>query len=109
MPRRKTNLFDRRITIQKFISQKNELGDRVKQWEDFKTAWAMIKTIKGSEYVQASSVKAEIISRFVIRYTEGITNDMRIIFKARVYEIIEPPINDDELNETLTIIAKEVV
>jgi SPP1 family predicted phage head-tail adaptor len=102
-------LFRHRITFQSFIETTNENGFPVQDWTDVKTVWAMIKTVSGREYYQAASVQAENTVRFIIRYTKGITNDMRIVYDGRVFEIIAPPINDDERNITLTIIAKEVM
>lgn len=69
----------------------------------------MIKTVKGSEYIEASASQATRVYRFVIPYTSGITEEMRINMKGRIFDIIEPPMNDDEMNRTLTIIAKEYV
>jgi SPP1 family predicted phage head-tail adaptor len=102
-------LFKHRILFQEAVESDNEIGDVVKTWQDVKSAWAMIKTVQGREFIQAASVQGERTVRFVIRYTKGITNDMRIIHNGRVFEITAPPINDDELNKTLTIIGKEVV
>lgn len=102
-------LFKHRITFREYVETENQIGDVVKTWQDKKTVWAMIKTIKGTEFVQAASVQGERTVRFVIRYTEGLTNDMRILYDNRTFEIIAPPINDDELNKTLTIIGVEVV
>lgn len=101
--------FNRRITIQSFTETENEQGDIIKIWSDFKTVWSMIKTVQGREYLQAAAVQGENTVRFIIRYTTGITNDMRILYKGRTFSIVAPPINDDELNKTLTIIGKEVV
>ena len=81
----------------------------MKKWVDVKKCWAMVKTVQGREFIQAAAVQAESTVRFVIRFTTGITNEMRIIYNDRIFEITAPPINDDELNITLTIIGKEVV
>lgn len=101
--------FRHRITFQQFVDIENEYGDFVRGWEDVKTAWAMIKTLQGKEFVQAMAVQGEITTRFIIRYTTGISNDMRILHDGRTFDIIAPPINDDEMNKTLTILAREVV
>lgn len=85
------------------------MGDVVKDWVEFKRPWAMIKTTQGREVIQAAGIQGEITTRFVIRYTAGITNDMRILYQERIFNIIAPPINDDEANKTLTIIGKEVL
>ncbi|WP_342432612.1 phage head closure protein [Neobacillus sp. FSL H8-0543] len=109
MPKRLTNQFKHQIIFQSLTETVNELGDTVRSWVCVKSSWAMIKTVQGREFIQAATVHAESTVRFVIRYTTGITNDMRILYKGRTFEISAPPINDDELNKTLTIIGKEVV
>ncbi|MED3274242.1 phage head closure protein, partial [Bacillus thuringiensis] len=53
--------------------------------------------------------QATRVYRFVIPYTSDITEEMRINMKGRIFDIIEPPMNDDEMYQTLTIIAKEHV
>lgn len=102
-------LFRHRITFQHYTQTANAIGDSVSAWTDHSTRWAMIKTIKGEEFIQATAVQGELTVRFVVRYTKGLTNDMRIIYSGRTFEIIAPPINDDGLNKTLTIIGREVV
>jgi SPP1 family predicted phage head-tail adaptor len=97
-----------RITFQQFSEIENELGDVVKEWLDYKTVRAMIKTVQGREYFSASSTQNENTIRFIIRYTNGIHPDMRINFRGRYFEI-ESVINDDEMNKTLTIMGKEAV
>lgn len=100
--------FRNRIIIQHFVSIEDELGQEVDgEWIDLKSVWASIKTMQGREYFAAAATQAENTSRFIIRYTSGVTNDMRIVYNGRIFDIIQPPINDDELNKTLTILAKE--
>lgn len=101
--------FRHRITFQEFVNGTDSDGFPIEQWQDVKTAWAMIKTLQGREYYQAAAVQAENTTRFVIRYTTGINNKMRIKYGERIFDITAPPINDDEKNTTLTIIAKEVI
>jgi len=108
-PNNNSGLFRHRITFLKALSVEDEIGQSEIQWIADKQAWSIIKTIKGSEYFSSGSQQAEIISRFIIRYMFGITADMRIDYNGRIFDIIEPPINDDEANKTLTIIAKERV
>ncbi|MFJ8354097.1 phage head closure protein [Bacillus paramycoides] len=110
-----TGDFRNRIIIEQPEVIKDELNQEVEtgNWQEVKKAWAMIKTVKGSEYIEASTSQATRIYRFVIPYTTGITELMRIILKdkarLRTFDIIEPPMNDDEMYQTLTIIAKEHV
>ena len=109
-PNNHSGQFRHRITFQKFIGGvKDELGQYSEgEWQDDISAWAMIKTLKGREYFQAAATQSEAVSRFVIHYRKGIDGSMRLKYDGRVFDIIEPPINDDEMNKTLTIIAREV-
>ncbi|WP_249710654.1 phage head closure protein [Bacillus cereus] len=103
-----TGDFRNRISIEQPVVIKDELNQVIEtSWQELKKAWSMIKTVKGSEYVEASASQATRIYRFVIPYTTGITEEMRIKMKERIFDIIEPPMNDDEMYQTLTIIAKE--
>jgi SPP1 family predicted phage head-tail adaptor len=97
--------FRHRINIQQPVIVKDELGQEETIWEDAKLLWAMIKTVQGREYFAAASTQNEKTTRFVVRYTTGIDESMRIVHKDKVYEI-ESVINDDEMNKTLTIIGK---
>lgn len=102
-----SGLFRHRISIVEMVDVEDELGNQLEDEQEFKKAWAMIKTLKGSEYLKAAAVRAEKVYRFIIHYTPGITNKMIIKYKGRTFDIIEPPTNDDEMDRTLTIIAKE--
>jgi len=103
--------FRHRISFFNTDGGKDELGQQVEREEPelIKTVWADIKTMKGTEFFAAASVQAERTYRFIIRFTGEIRHHMYIDYKGRIFDIIEPPINDDELNKTLTIIAKERV
>ncbi|MEX0375688.1 MULTISPECIES: phage head closure protein [Bacillus] len=103
-----TGDFRNRIIIEQPVVIKDELNQVIEtSWQELKKAWAMIKTVKGSEYIEASASQATRVYRFVIPYTSGITEEMRINMKNRIFDIIEPPMNDDEMYQTLTIFAKE--
>ncbi|MGG0645490.1 phage head closure protein [Bacillus mycoides] len=105
-----TGDFRNRIIIEQPIVIKDELNQVIEtSWQELKKAWAMVKTVKGSEYIEASASQATRVYRFVIPYTSGITEEMRINMKGRIFDIIEPPMNDNEMNQTLTTIAKEHV
>ncbi|PEE32329.1 head-tail adaptor protein [Bacillus cereus] len=103
-----TGDFRNRISIEQPVVIKDELNQVIEtSWQELKKAWAMIKTVKGSEYIEASASQATRVYRFVIPCTSDITEEMRINMKGRIFDIIEPPMNDDEMYQTLTIIAKE--
>ena len=61
----------------------------------------MVKPIKYNEYFESKASQSENITRFVIRYRDGVDSTMKIIYKDETYEI-ESIINDNEENKTLT-------
>ena len=69
--------------------------------------WAMVKPIKYNEYFESKATQSENITRFVIRYREGVDSTMSILYKGETYEI-EEIINDNEENKTLTLMGKLV-
>lgn len=97
--------FRHRINIQEPVITRDSLGQEEITWEDVKMLWCMIKTVQGREYIAAAATQTEKTTRFVVRYTTGIDESMRIVHKEKVYEI-ESVINDDEMNKTLTIIGR---
>lgn len=100
-------LFRNRIDIIEVTYETDDYNNHIEKEEVKCSAWAMIKTLKGSEYLKAAAVQAERVYRFIIHYSPGITNEMKIKYDGRLFDIIEPPINDDEMDRTLTILAKE--
>ncbi len=102
-----SGLFRNRISIVEMVDEEDEIGNQKEVEREFKKAWAMIKTLKGSEYLNAAAIRAEKVYRFIIHYTPGVTNKMVVKYDDRLFDIIEPPTNDDEMDHTLTIITKE--
>lgn len=101
-------LFKHRITIFKEKSDENENGFPIETREEICRVWTAIKTVRGTEYVEAAAVQSENTYRFIIRYREGIDPHMKIDYKGRIFDI-ESVLNDDEIRKTLTIVAKELV
>ncbi|TYR75581.1 head-tail adaptor protein [Rossellomorea vietnamensis] len=95
-----------KIRFQKLEGVEDELGQYRESWVDGESAWCMIKTMQGREYFAAAASQSENTYRFVIRYRPGIDSSMRVIYNGRTFNI-ESAINDDEMNKTLTLIAKE--
>ncbi|WP_394887178.1 phage head closure protein [Clostridium butyricum] len=96
-----------RITFQLFTTVVNENGFEVETWVDFKTLWAAVTNLHGREYFAAAAVKAENTVKFTIRYTEGIDESMRILFKGKQYNISSVD-NIKYANKFIEIKAMEV-
>ena len=66
----------------------NTVGDPVYTWATFATEWAFILTQSGKEFMDARQQFAELSHLITIRYTAGITTDMRINVDGVYYKII---------------------
>ena len=76
-------------------------------WEDAFTLRVGIFPIAGREALTEEVRKGEISHRIHLRYMKGIDNTMRIKFGNRIFDIVSPPINANELNHELWLICKE--
>jgi SPP1 family predicted phage head-tail adaptor len=100
--------FRHKITLMKPVTTQDEIGNTIEEWQPVRACWAAIKTVSGREYFAAASVQAERTYRFIIRYTPGINETMKIDYQGRLFDI-QSVLNDDEGRKTLTIIATERV
>lgn len=73
----------------------------------FKEVWAFVAPKTGREYDEAQKLRAETTYNITTRYHEGITAEMRILFRGRTLKI-ESVLNIGEKNEELRIVASEV-
>lgn len=84
----KIGKFDRRITIEQPTETRNAANEKVKKsWSTFKSAYAEIVDQRGDEKFAAAQTSAQMARIFRVRYTTGITEQMRIQFDGKVYNI----------------------
>lgn len=95
-----------RITFQVPITTVNEIGEEVTGYSDFKTVWAAIEPLHGREFEEGNKNSNEVTHRIKIRYTPGLSGDMKIIYKNREFDI-QSIINVNERNRELHIMAIE--
>ena len=97
--------MDRRITIQELtVSVDPKYGKPTKTWTDFATVWANSYAGGGREFTEARQLNAEISVQFQIRYIEGPSATMRILYDGRYYDIDR--ISEVGRRERLNIFAK---
>ena len=97
-----------RITFQKLNNTQNDYGEPIESWQDIATVWASINPVVGREYFAAETVNSEVSHKIKIRYRFGITPDMRVNFKGRIFSI-KSVINYNERNTELQLMCKELV
>ncbi len=80
--------LDRLITIQENVGGKDEFGGTISDWQDLHIAIPCgINFIKGHEAWETDQTVAQLTTDFKIRYIQGITPRMRILFEGEVYDI----------------------
>src|SRR5690625_209968 len=86
----KAGPLDRRITIERFTTEKNEWNEDVEIWAPLVTVWCAKRDASASESYRAQSVSAQITTRFTIRYSSQVADvnpKDRIIYEGRPYNI----------------------
>jgi len=79
--------LNKRITIQRATSTQDAAGEVVATWETLSTVWAKVKTLTGSELVNAKAVESRITVKVIVRKTDVLITD-RIIYGSRTLEIL---------------------
>lgn len=100
--------LNKRINILTTTEGTNKVGDTILVPTIFKTVWASIEPASGKDYFEAKKYQAELTYKIGIRYLTGVTPDMQIQFKTRIFLIVDI-INPFEHNELLDILAIERV
>ena len=96
--------FRNLISIKEYKTVLDDDGFVETKLVEITKAWADIRTMQGREFYAAATVARIGMSRFIIRYIPGITQDMKIEFKGKLYNL-ESIENDDEQNKTITMIG----
>lgn len=103
------------ITFQQRTGTKNEYGELIDNdtnWENVLTTRSAIYPVSGKEVLTAEFVNSELTHRIHIRFpgrNVSINSHMRIKYGTRIFHIISPPINFQELDRELQLLCKEVI
>lgn len=76
-----------RITIEQATSTKNEVGEAVLSWSTFDTVWADVESLSSRETERFAETVGFMTHRVKIRYLDGLTSAMRIVYRNRTLEI----------------------
>lgn len=108
-PRLNNGDLRHRITFYKPAGQIGEDGWSSTEPTKYETVWGKVQTQRGIRVFNSDATQWQDKTVVTIRYRDDIVEGMllKINDKDKFYEMISPPINDDELNETLTLIVRE--
>ena len=104
----KAGLLRHLVTIQKYTETRDAVGEPIETYVTFSQAWSSIQPMLGRETFTEQVVSSEQTHRINMRHISGIEATMRIVYGARVFELIGPPINYMEQSKYLTFNVKEV-
>jgi SPP1 family predicted phage head-tail adaptor len=103
--------FNKKIIVFGPVFTQDEIGNDKETFEEICRLWSMVKTTRGSEYFAAAQTNSENTVRFVVRYSAFLQDifdtdktKLEILYKSVRYDV-QSIINDDEMNQTFTIIA----
>lgn len=88
--------------------QIQNLDSEEEEWNDIVTTWASINPISGREYYQAETINSDLTHKVRLRYRKGITPDMRILYKDRIFNIVSV-INEYEKNTMFQLMCRELI
>lgn len=98
-----------KISFLKNSPTTDENDNQVDNWQTFKTVWASTTGLTGKLFYEAAKSNSETDIIFKCRYFEGITTDMRILYRGDIYKIKVPPLDlkgkQQELQITATILT----
>ena len=78
-----------RVTIQQPSPTANEVGEPVLTWSTFATVWADVRPLSSREVERYAQAVGFMSHRVAIRYLNGLTSAMRIVYRNRILEIGE--------------------
>jgi SPP1 family predicted phage head-tail adaptor len=76
-----------RITIQQATEVRNRLGETTQTWDTYVERWASVEGLSGREVLLSGQQQTEVTHRVRLRYVDGLSQQMRILWRGRVLEI----------------------
>ncbi|HLV41991.1 MAG TPA: phage head closure protein [Brumimicrobium sp.] len=107
-PRLNNGDLRHRITFYKPSGEIGEDGWPSTEPIEYDTVWGKVQTQRGTRIFNSDATQWQDKIVVTIRYRDDIVDGMLLsIDGGKLHEMISPPINDDGLNETLTLIVRE--
>ena len=106
------------LTLQHEVQTSDSAGGYSKSWADVASLWAeivvmggtssVLSKLSGKKYLFAGQIESEITHRILLRYRDGVTSAMRLVFENRVFNI-RYVVDSDETRNTLELLVQEGV
>lgn len=76
-----------RVTIEQPTVARNDVGESVLSWSTFATVWADVSSLSSREVERYAETVGFMTHRVRIRYLNGLTSAMRVVYRGRILEI----------------------
>jgi len=83
----KAGQLDQRVTVERFTSTQDELGQPIESWAPLFTCWAAVEPLTGREYIAAAAAVSEVTAKIRLRYRPGVLGTDRVTHEGTVYQI----------------------
>lgn len=107
-----------RLSLQQEVLTADDAGGFVRGWQEIAQLWAdlqpitgggsKLNTSSGKEVFMAGQVQAQISHRITLRWREGVSPSMRLVFEGRAFNI-RYVADIGEANEVLELLVQEGV
>lgn len=77
-----------RVTIQQATESRNSLGETTLAWTTYAERWASVEGVSAREALELGQVDVSVTHRVRMRYVDGMTQNMRLVWRGRTLEII---------------------
>ena len=77
-----------RISVERFTSTQDELGQPIEAWAPLFTCWAAVEPLVGREYIAAQALQSEVTARIRMRFRPWMTAQDRIVHDGKTYNIV---------------------
>jgi len=99
--------LDQRVTVERYTSTEDELGQPIQSWAPLFTCWAAVEPLVGREYLAAQAAVSEVTARIRMRFRPWMTSQDRVIHGGTVYQI-ESVIDVRSANRELVLMVRAI-
>ena len=79
--------LDQRVTVERYTSTQDELGQPIESWAPLFTCWAAVEPLTGREYLAAQAAVSEVTAKIRMRFRPWMTAQDRVIHNGITYGI----------------------
>lgn len=100
-----------RIQIEEpVVVGKSPMNADIVEYTPYLVTWSRIRPIRGREYLEGKMEQADATAEILFRAQAGktVTPDMRVVFGKRIYEIVSPPVDVNELGKEVQLMCREI-